>query len=84
MLKKFCQKVIGFAVLAVFALIILWIIFDSDEYKESASEKREEELAEAEAECTNKGMYPYRADCTDVLNSTCHVVCWPEPQKGEE
>ena len=52
LMKKFTTKkllLVSFAVLAVFALIILWMIFDSDEYKESASEKREEELAEAEA-----------------------------------
>lgn len=44
-------------------------------------EQIEKELREKESSCRAKGMYPYRMDCEDLSNPTCHVVCWKEPQK---
>ncbi len=44
-------------------------------------EQIEKELREKESACRAKGMYPYRTDCEDLSNPTCHVVCWKEPQK---
>ena len=76
----FATIVVLFLVLIII-IVILFVVKGCSSLIEPIDESSiEVELRKKESECRAKGMYPYRMDCDDITNPTCHVVCWVSPQ----